>query len=324
MHCCTACYHADTFTVLQNIIRHTVCFQRNASIHISRCQCCLDCFRLFHDFFLHIEWIVAFACSCCIPVNIQEFCLAKFILHIINTDVICMQFNDVIFRNYHIACCLTAKSSHIRCQHGTVFTISSNDWADITDSKNHIRDIIKNNHKGKSTFQAFHCLEKCFVRITCIKTVQYRSNNFTVCIRNQFIRQAKMILQLFIILNNTIVNQCDTSCTMRMCIHIADTAMGCPTCMTNTANTIHRISLPYLFKVCYSSGTLTDLHLAVCLINNCHTSTVITTILQQFQCIKNLLCNTLFTCITYYSTHNFSSLSISLRIGLSAQFRYFL
>ncbi len=218
-----------------------------------------------------------------------------------------MQFNDVIFRNYHIALLPDRQEQPHQMPAWYRLHDKRQRLVDITDKQKSHRDIIQIQPLGQKylsgislsgkVLRADHLYKNGSIpqqQLHCLyqKSVHPPGQNDPSALHNS---------------NNTIQNQCDTSCTMRMCIHIADTAMGCPTCMTNTANTIHRISLPYLFKVllfrhAYGSapGRLSHQQLPY---RHCHNHDT-----PAVQCIKNLLCNTLFACITYYSTHNFSSL----------------
>ena len=134
----------------------------------------------------------------------------------------------MIFRHDEITLVVCDKSSQVRCNKSTVITVCCNHRADISYRINFTRMILEQNAEGKGTFNFGYCFAQSFFWISFVEFIDQCGGNFGIRLGNQFIRQIVFGGEIMIVLDDTIVDQCNLSDLMRVCIGIGNATMGCP------------------------------------------------------------------------------------------------
>ena len=134
----------------------------------------------------------------------------------------------MIFRHDEITLVVCDKSSQIGCNKSTVITVCCNHRADISYRINFTRMILEQNAEGKGTFNFGYCFAQSFFWISFVEFIDQCGGNFGIRLGNQFIRQIIFGGEIMIVLDDTIVDQCNLSDLMRVCIGIGNATMGCP------------------------------------------------------------------------------------------------
>ena len=114
-----------------------------------------------------------------------------------------------------------------------------NQGADIADTKDAARLIGKKYAKGIGTRQNIHRLPQSFEGITLVEIVKQTGSHLRIRFGMEPAGKPKSRCDFVVIFDDPIVNESYFAAVVRVCIDIVYTAVGGPSCVTDTADGVY-------------------------------------------------------------------------------------
>ena len=239
---------SDIFICIFDII------QFDFAIYDSGADGCFERFGLFHDFFHHEVIITAFFRSGDIPCYIVDIFFDFVFIQIQNGDAIFFQYNDFVVIQQIIVFCVFQQSGNVRSDEVFIFTDTNQHRAVFSNCNDFIRFFATQDAQCVRTSNSADNTDQCINHIAVIVVIEQLCNNFSICFGSKnitFFFQFRFQLQ--IVFDNTVMHNGNSAvhACMRMRIHIAGCAMGCPSCMTDTNLTFYAAHfLNFCVQIC--------------------------------------------------------------------------
>ena len=249
MICRTTCDNINLVNVLNIFICKSDFRKIDLSVFHNRTQSVLNCFRLLVDLFHHEMLETGFFCCFCIPLDCFHLFLDFFTIQVIECDLTFtnaghLQVSDIIYIS-----CIFQNSRNIRCNVRLSIRNTQNHRAVFTSYIDFFRIIFKHDRKCIRTTDTDHCMIDCIdwcSLVFLVIIIHQFNSNFCIGLRIKCITFAKkFILQLLIVLNDSVMNCNNISIItyMWVCIVLRWFAVSCPSGMSDTTCTRNRFSV---------------------------------------------------------------------------------
>ena len=171
-----------------------------------------------------------------IPVYPHGFRLKLFeSIPVISLYLIRRQADNSTFRHHKILLGIGNQRCKVRGDQCTGMGVGRYQGTDLSHCVNFAGSVCKHNAKTICAFQ-FPChLPYCLQRISFIKGIQHPGSHLTVCLGAEPSLQMEFRFQLMIIFNNSVMDQSNPSCLVRMGIFFRYSTMSSPPGVADTA-----------------------------------------------------------------------------------------